>query len=330
MEADIAVIVPYFQEQPGILLRALRSVMAQRTVEDVNVVVVDDQSPISAESEVVRLGARPRFPVTIIHQSNGGPAAARNKGLESVPAATRYVAFLDSDDEWSDLHLARAVSALAQGFDFYFADLFQVGQTVSAFKRAGKIRPEEHPRLLGEDLFAYQGDMFQQIISGNVIGTPAVVYDFKRFPGIRLREEFLNAGEDYLCWMDFATQGARFAFSSRCEVTCGTGVNVYTGAGWGTEKHLLRVHNELRYRKVTLQSFRLEPAQRRFVTTKVRELRKAFARDLLHRIRHGQKLPWDVLKRQLRLDPATYLVVPPEAIRLVLERAKGRFDRSDA
>ena len=215
-------------------------------------------------------------------------------------------------DEWTPDHLARAVSALASGYDFYFADLYQLEQTTSAFLRAGRIQPSQHPLLpnLSEGLHAYRGDMLDQIIRGNLIGTPTVVYNFDRFAMQRFKIEFTNAGEDYLFWMELAHKGARIAFSSQPEVRCGKGVNIYAGADWGSEQHLLRVHNELKYRKLTGQLFPLTIQQRRHIEQCIRNLRVAFARDLLHRLRHRKPLPWPVLQQHFKLDPWSFLGLP--------------------
>src|SRR5262249_24287065 len=157
---------------------------------------------------------------------------------------------------WAVDYLSRAVSALSAGFDVYFSDLLHLGQTVSAFKRAGRIDLSKHPALAaGKDLYAYDGDMLDQIMRGNVIGTSTVVFDRLKYPNVRFREEYYSAGEDYLCSMDFANRGARFVFSSQCETKYGRGVNVYTGAQWGTARHLERVHNEFKYRRATKQLY---------------------------------------------------------------------------
>ncbi len=173
----IAVVIPYFQREPGILAKALLSVFASEGVEDVCVIVVDDASPISAMSELAEMGTT-RFPVKIIQQPNGGPGAARNTGLDNLPDAVDYVAFLDSDDTWSPQHLRNALVALSVGFDVYFCDLIQLGADVSGFQRAGRIDPSKHNKIAGRnDLHAYQGDMFNQIITGNIIGTSTVMFD---------------------------------------------------------------------------------------------------------------------------------------------------------
>ena len=315
----IAVVIPYFQREPGVLRRALASVAAQKDCPGpVEVIVVDDASPVPAAGEVAAVEFPAGLRVRIVIQPNGGPGAARNAGLEAVEAGTRYVAFLDSDDEWSDDHLARAVLALGQGYDFYFADLLQLGADVSAFRRAGRIQPSDHPLLSGApELHAFQGDLFDQILSGNVIGTPTVVYDFQRLGTQRFKVEFTNVGEDYLFWLDVALAGARTAFSAKTEVVCGRGVNVYVSAGWGSERHLLRVHNEIKFKKLLLEAYPLEKSQREKVVDSIKGLRLSFARDLLRRLRRREPTSIILLLAHLKLDPMSYLVMPGSAIRIL-------------
>jgi succinoglycan biosynthesis protein ExoW len=319
-----AVIIPFFQRQSGILQKALRSVFAQQDVESARIIVVDDQSPVPARSELASLAADPRFPVTLLEQANAGPGAARNRGLDAVPSEIRFVAFLDSDDEWSTTHLSNAATALSAGHDCYFADHFQLGHSVGAFARAGRIRPAEHPQIGPmPSLHAYRGDMLNQIITGNVIGTSTVVYDFRKFGDVRFRTELRSAGEDYLFWMTLAVRGASFAFSSEVEATYGRGVNVYSGAGWGTEGHLQRIQNEMQYRRLIKELFPITAEQTRLIDAHLGSLRVAFVRDLLHRLAHRKGVPASVLAAQLRLDPLMALAAIPIAWR-ILVRDRGQ------
>ena len=318
----ITVIIPYYQNKPGILSKALASIAAQKpTSMPVHVLVIDDASPVSAESELNSIGPI-SCNVKVVLQPNGGPGAARNTGLEHAPAETRYIAFLDSDDEWSDDHLSRAVAALGTGYEFYFADHYQLNSTIGAFSRAGRIKPSEHPQLntTYPDLHAYQGDLLDQIIRGNVIGTSTVVYDFLRFPKNRFKVEFTNAGEDYLFWMDIAHSRAKVAFSSQCEATYGTGVNIYAGTGWGSEKHLLRVHNEIKYKKLTCKLFPVTDLQRRHINSNLDTLRTSFAQDLLHRVMHKKKLPFDLLKKHFQLDPLSFSHLPKVLLNSIYQK----------
>jgi succinoglycan biosynthesis protein ExoW len=308
----ITVIIPFYQRNPGILAKALASIAAQKSIPmPVHVLIVDDASPISAESELEKITGT-NYTLQILRQSNGGPGSARNTGIDNVPTETRYIAFLDSDDEWSNDHLSRAIEALHTGYEFYFADHYQLNSTVGAFSRAGRIHPNEHPQLpsIYPNLHAYKGDLLDQIIRGNIIGTSTVVYDFLKYSKNRFKVEFTNAGEDYLFWMDIAYSGAKAAFSSQCEAHYGSGVNIYAGTGWGSEKNMLRIHNEIKYKKLTCTLFPLTIAQRDHINSNLKKLRLSFSQDLLHRITHKKKLSLNLIKKHFKLDPLSFLYIP--------------------
>lgn len=322
--APISVVIPYYQRERGILQRALRSVFAQREVPcPMHVVVVDDGSPLPAAEELAGLDPpRERIVLRVATQPNAGPAAARNAALSMTPPGTRYVAFLDSDDVWTEDHIARAVHALELGYDFYFADFYQLDQQIGAFARGGKLNLADHAPLgdPASALHAFMGDVFDQIVRGNVVGTPTVVYRYQGLEDVRFHDELTAAGEDYLFWMALARRGARVAFSSRIEATCGHGVNLYSGALWASDAHLARVRDELRYRRLTRELFAVDARQQAHLDSCVDELRQSFARALLHRMRSGDRVPSRVLWRQLVTDPLSYWAVPSVAVQLVRSR----------
>jgi succinoglycan biosynthesis protein ExoW len=70
---------------------------------------------------VAGLELPPNVSVKLVKQENAGCFAACNAALDNMGADTDYVAFLDSDDEWFDEHLANALIALDQGYDLYFS-----------------------------------------------------------------------------------------------------------------------------------------------------------------------------------------------------------------
>jgi succinoglycan biosynthesis protein ExoW len=331
LNGRVAVVIPYFQRQPGILRKAVASALAQAGGPP-RIVIVDDSSPVPAQDEVAELAALvAHHPgrITIIRQPNGGPAAARNRALSALatlPALGEgidYIAFLDSDDVWTEDHLAHAQSALDSGYDFYFADHYQLNQEQSAFQRAGRIRVAEHPAIGAQahlHLRAYAGDMQEQIISGNIIGTSTVVYRAARFASLRFREEFVYAGEDYLFWLELVRAGARIAFSDQPECRYGTGVNIFSGSGWGTEKSLVRLHHEIKYRKALSRLFELSAPQRTLNRHTLSTLRRSFVADLLHRLRHHKPIDRALLGRQWFLDPQTFLFALPIAVRILLHR----------
>ena len=101
----VSVIVPLYNKAPYVL-RALESVAAQ-TVEDLEVIAVDDGSTDGGDEIVSRF---PDSRFRLIRQPNAGPGAARNRGLREARAP--YVGFLDADDRWLPQFLAENVSIL--------------------------------------------------------------------------------------------------------------------------------------------------------------------------------------------------------------------------
>src|SRR4051812_14811598 len=119
---SIAVVIPFYQRQSGILRKAVLSALMQEGASDLVILIVDDASPVSAREDIGDLVAAHPDRIKIIEQANGGPASARNRALDNVPLGTEFVAFLDSDDAWTQDHIANALVVLESGDDFYFAD----------------------------------------------------------------------------------------------------------------------------------------------------------------------------------------------------------------
>ena len=142
--------------------------------------------------------------------------------------------------------------------------------------------------------------MLTQIVVGNLIGTPTVVFRAERFQALRFRPQFRRAGEDYLFWMDMTAQKARFCFGTLPMVDCGRGVNVYAGAGWGTDGQATRILDELAYRQCSEREFDLSPRARAHVRAERQRLKKAFVADCMHRLRHRKPLDWPSLRVFLR------------------------------
>jgi glycosyltransferase involved in cell wall biosynthesis len=100
---SISIIIPTYN-RPSLLPRAVRSALAQ-TVEDIEVVVVDDGSPVP-----VNLPEHPRLRVVRLPE-NRGTAAARNAGAKA--ARGRYITYLDDDDQLLPQMAEVSLTALA-------------------------------------------------------------------------------------------------------------------------------------------------------------------------------------------------------------------------
>ena len=303
MKPTIAVLVPYYQREPGLLAGALRCVAAQQVDAVLRVVVVDDESPAPADDDLAQCKSL-GLDVHVIRQPNAGPGGARNTGLDYIGGDADLVAFLDSDDRWRPTHLARALRALDSGANVYFSNLVHIGADQPAFERAGRLDGiAKTPIDMERGLWLYEDDMLTQVVMGNLIGTPTVVYCPQGFADHRFRPEYRRAGEDYLFWMGLAVRQARFCFGTEATVDCGRGVNVYSGAGWGTDGFARRLYDELLYRIASERDFSLSVPARRHVAAQKRSLARSFGADLVHRVRHRLAIDWPLVATFSRQRP---------------------------
>jgi len=116
--SDIAVVIPTFN-RANLVGRAIESVLNQ-TVAPAEIIVVDDGSTDETASVCRRYGTRVRYQ----WQKNAGASASRNLGIKL--ASRPWIAFLDSDDYWTNEHLERMTNAIGNTESravVYFADM---------------------------------------------------------------------------------------------------------------------------------------------------------------------------------------------------------------
>lgn len=177
----ITVIIPVFNAA-AYLPSCLDSVLAQ-TYRDIEVIVVDDGST-DGSGDVCDDYACRDARVTVFHQPNGGPSAARNKGLEL--AIGEYIAFIDCDDV---VH-ARYLEVLADVMVRQQADIVQSPyQLIPETKRSDygpdRLRqslPDSYPtRVLTSDE-AMLSMLYQQ---GTADSSPCKLFRRTLFEGLR-------------------------------------------------------------------------------------------------------------------------------------------------
>lgn len=141
---ETSVIIPTWNRR-DLIARAIDSVFAQtRPVEEI--IVVDDGSTDgTCEYLADRYGER----IFYVRQDNAGVSAARNRGM--ALARGRYLALLDSDDEWLPEKTARQVAFLEAHPDIgmVLCDVFRVnpdGSLIDVFDRRLQV-PTDGPAL---------------------------------------------------------------------------------------------------------------------------------------------------------------------------------------
>jgi glycosyltransferase involved in cell wall biosynthesis len=88
----VSVIIPVYNGE-AFLAEAMASIEGQN-YDPLEIIIVDDGSTDGTAALAGRLGTDVRY----LYQGNGGPASARNRGLEM--ASGEIIAFLDVDDIW--------------------------------------------------------------------------------------------------------------------------------------------------------------------------------------------------------------------------------------
>ncbi|PME50265.1 glycosyltransferase family 2 protein [Vibrio lentus] len=91
----VSVIIPFYSNIPGILIKSVQSCLDQ-TYRDIELIVVDDCSPLIAEKELSSINDK-RLNI-IRNATNLNGAVSRNKGVKI--ARGEVIAFLDYDDIW--------------------------------------------------------------------------------------------------------------------------------------------------------------------------------------------------------------------------------------
>jgi succinoglycan biosynthesis protein ExoW len=247
----IAIIIPYFQKRPGILLRALKSVLQQQQLPlsaRINIIVVDDGSPLPARADIEGLDIPSPFHLTVAEQPNSGVAAARNKALALVASDTAYIAFLDSDDIWKPRHLATAIAALDRGYDFYFCDGRRQGSASSTFNErasgpafADFLHSADVERI-GDQLYSLQkAALFSQSLRAPGYRTPAVVYRLAIVPDLTFDTSLREVGEDSLFLLQLILRSRKICCSTEELASFADGVNIYASKfTWDDPGHLTR------------------------------------------------------------------------------------------
>jgi len=244
MTINIAVIIPFYQAEDGILRRALESVAMQQLPENVSlsVVIVDDASPYPVSSELDGFVFGSPHSLKVIRQANAGPAGARNSGLDSlVGGDVNFVSFLDSDDIWHPLHIHRALAALEKS-DFFFCNHLRSKHYGDYFRGLPETwrhltqkREEEHSQTV--KVFA-AGELTGTMIRECPPQTSTVVYNFQKNSDLRFNVSLKSAGEDHIFWIELSIDNVT-AVDLRMNVSCGEGLNLYwSNVSWDNPKSI--------------------------------------------------------------------------------------------
>lgn len=318
-ELSVAVVIPYFQREQGILRRALGSVAAQNVVGKVRIwaIIVDDSSPLSAVDSLAGLSA-PGIEIMILEQPNGGPGAARNLALANLPADTDFVAFLDSDDVWQSDHLSNALNALGTDFGLYISNHTRFDIEGDWFASHEPIRPwldstqrQSIPvREISPGRLEFDREYLLTRMVETYVGQTSTIVYRRRGNDVRFDTTLRAAGEDHLLFLQLASAN-RSVVSLSCDVHCGRGVNIYYGAfSWRDAKSVDRYGSILLFlNALTHQDF-LSSSDRRRVRGQWRKFARAYSYLFIRALMMRTKPSLNLLGKILRKSPATVALMP--------------------
>ena len=288
---QLAVIIPYYQRQAGLLRAAVASVLTQVGPFLVTVLVVDDSSPHPADAELDAAWLK-SGQVHLLRQANAGPSAARNHGLDKLPAGTEYVAFLDSDDCWTDSFSTDAHAAFSAGADLFFADTTRFSEEQSRFHWANdsryRLTSQGHTPIDTNDandaVFLFKGDFLDFLIQRSNVISPAFAYRLGCAPTLRFNRA-LTYGEDRLFKLTLVRHCQRIAFSTRIGCIEGPGVNIFDVVNPGSGRALRLASDYVHLNRLLLASMPLPAPQQARLRQELARCRREWLFNALHALK---------------------------------------------
>jgi len=200
----ISVVIPTYQRRDR-CRRAVESALGQDQ-PPLEVLVCDDGSTDGTEQQISEWAeGEPTLRYLRLSQNHGGPARARNLGIQK--ARGEWIAFLDSDDGWRPEKLAIQREFLATGrYDVVASDATKE----SGGPYFGLSAPHEPTR---EEFLAHN-----PIIVSTAIARRSMLVQIGGFPHFAGRFSVTGV-EDYGAWLSLITRGARFVVIPRELIT---------------------------------------------------------------------------------------------------------------
>lgn len=150
----ISVIIPSYNRERTIE-RAINSVLEQ-SYSKYEIIIIDDASTDNTV-EIIKRIKRNEI-ILLVNDTNKGACYSRNAGIEA--ARGKYIAFLDSDDEWEKTFLAEQVDILKEG---------KYDMTCCGFVR---IRNGKKKQIIKQNI---EENVFNELLSDNFITTGTIL-----------------------------------------------------------------------------------------------------------------------------------------------------------
>jgi glycosyltransferase involved in cell wall biosynthesis len=213
-EPIVSIILPTYN-RAELLRRSINSVLKQ-TYPKWELIIWDDGSTDNTE-EIVRSYKNPK--IKYYYDNNRGTYYARNQAIKI--ARGKYVAFLDSDDEWMDEKLSTQVEIMNTHprIDILFSDFLNIDVTnrkrnriFEQYMNAMKLLEVEQ---INDNLFIIKDGMPESLAVENFIATDTVILRRDLVKEMGSFFEKLRNSEDFEYWWRLGLAGISFAYINK-------------------------------------------------------------------------------------------------------------------
>ncbi len=214
----VSVILPTYN-RAEFLIKSINSVINQ-IYPDWELIIWDDGSTDNSAEVVASFND---LRIQYFRDQNYGAAFARNRAIEK--ARGKYLAFLDSDDEWAEEKLAIQVETLEshEQIDLLFGDFVNINNTQD--KRSTSF--EENSRALefltteqiDSNLFIINDGILKSLAAENYIATDSVIVKREIFEKFGFFNEELRNSEDFELWWRLGLEEICFAYIDQILLT---------------------------------------------------------------------------------------------------------------
>ncbi|HPA63161.1 MAG TPA: glycosyltransferase [Spirochaetota bacterium] len=228
-----SVIIPVFNRKE-FLERAMNSVFSQ-DFQDYELVIVDDGSTDGLENFSFSSD------VIIFRKENGGVSSARNSGIRI--AQGKYIAFLDSDDEWKSNKLSLQHKFIIENPE---VRIFQSEE--EWIRRGEKVNPKNiHKKIFG--------DIFYNSLKLCLVSPSAVVVKKEIFAEYGLFDETMPVCEDYDLWLRISAKESFGLLNEKLIIKYGGSHDQLSSSKWGMDR--FRIYSMIKFLDGTYE--RLSP-----------------------------------------------------------------------
>ena len=188
----ISVVIPLYNGAQYIR-RSIQSVLDQSYTE-FELIVVDDGS-VDGGGDIVREFTDTRL--RLVRQENAGVSAARNKGI--AEGRSKYIAFLDADDEWNAGFLDAVVNLTTQ---YPQAGIYGAGYRLVFPK--GPVVEVTAEEAINQQTSLLVTDYFYRANGGGLINASGVMIPRRIFDELGVFKVGEHHGEDLEMWARIA------------------------------------------------------------------------------------------------------------------------------